>query len=121
MSRAIVVTVCISFSESLVVVSKILRGADGCPAAHTRTQLPSGFPMRSHRVLRMPDVRARLAELLLEPVGNTPHENAGDNAQGRERSAPVVTAVEIMAMDRPRHQGRRKSSALVADLPAQQS
>jgi hypothetical protein len=34
------------------------------------------------QVLRMPDVRARLAELLLEPVENTPDEIAGDNAQG---------------------------------------
>ena len=48
------------------------------------------------QVLRMPDVRARLAELLLEPV-----------RKDAERWGPVVTAAEIMAMDRPRQNLRR--------------
>lgn len=59
------------------------------------------------QVLRMPDVRARLAELLLEPVENTPDEMRATMRKDSERWAPVVTAAEIMAMDRPRQNLRR--------------
>ena len=58
------------------------------------------------QVLRMPDVRARLVELLLEPVENTPDEMRATMRKDSERWAPVVTAAEIMAMDRPRHHGK---------------
>jgi tripartite-type tricarboxylate transporter receptor subunit TctC len=47
------------------------------------------------QVLRMPDVRARLAELLLEPVGNTPDEMQAIMRKDVERWAPVVTAAKI--------------------------
>jgi hypothetical protein len=47
----------------------------------------------------MPDVRARLAELLLESVGNTPDEMRATMRKDPERWAPVVTAAEIMAME----------------------
>jgi tripartite-type tricarboxylate transporter receptor subunit TctC len=56
------------------------------------------------QVLRMPDVRARLAELLLKPVRNTPDEMRATMRKDAERWAPV--AAEIMAMDRPRHHGK---------------
>ena len=59
------------------------------------------------QVLRMPDVRARLAELLLAPVENTPDEMRATMRKDSERWAPVVTAAEIMAMDRPRQNLRR--------------
>ena len=59
------------------------------------------------QVLRMPDVRARLAELLLEPVENTPDAMRATMRKDSERWAPVVTAAEIMAMDRPRQNLRR--------------
>jgi tripartite-type tricarboxylate transporter receptor subunit TctC len=47
------------------------------------------------QVLQMPDVRARLAELLLEPVGNTPDEMRAIMRKDAERWAPVVTAAKI--------------------------
>ena len=58
------------------------------------------------QVLRLPDVRARLVELLLEPVENTADEMRATMCKDSERWAPVVTAAEIMAMDRPRHHGK---------------
>jgi hypothetical protein len=59
------------------------------------------------QVLRLPDVRARLVELLLEPVENTADEMRATMCKDSERWAPVVTAAEIMAMDRPRQNLRR--------------
>jgi tripartite-type tricarboxylate transporter receptor subunit TctC len=47
-------------------------------------------------VLRMPDVRARLAELLLEPVGNTPDEMRVMMRKDADRWASVVTAAKII-------------------------
>jgi hypothetical protein len=62
--------------------------------------------MRSRRSCGCRTLRARLAELLLEPVGNTPAEMRATMRKDAERWAPVVTAAEIMAMDRPRHHGK---------------
>jgi tripartite-type tricarboxylate transporter receptor subunit TctC len=48
------------------------------------------------QVLRMPDVRARLTKLLLQPVGNTPDEMRAMMRKDAERWAPVVTAAKII-------------------------
>jgi tripartite-type tricarboxylate transporter receptor subunit TctC len=48
------------------------------------------------QVLRMPDVHARLTELLLEPLGNTPDEMRAIMRKDVERWAPVVTAAKII-------------------------
>jgi hypothetical protein len=70
-----------------------------------RRKLNSADPVE--RCPRRGRVRARLAELLLEPVENTPDEMRATMRKDAERWAPVVTAAEIMAMDRPRQNLRR--------------
>lgn len=46
-------------------------------------------------VLRMPDVRSRLVEMLLEPVGSTPDRMRGMILKDAERWAPVIAAAKI--------------------------
>lgn len=47
------------------------------------------------QVLRMPDVRARLTETLLEPVGSTPDQMRAMMRKDAERWAPVIAAAKI--------------------------
>jgi tripartite-type tricarboxylate transporter receptor subunit TctC len=47
------------------------------------------------QVLQMPDVRARLLEMLLEPVGSTPNEMRTMMRKDANRWAPVIKAANI--------------------------
>lgn len=47
------------------------------------------------RILQMPDVRTRLSELLLEPVGGTPEQMMAMMRKDLARWAPVITAANV--------------------------
>jgi hypothetical protein len=111
MSRAIVVTVCmISSSESLALDSKILppRGAGWLPRRAHRTQLPSDFPMRSHRSCgcrtfargwlsycsnrwKTPQTRLRATRQGLGALGPRGHRS-GDHGDGPAATEPETSA-----------------------------